>query len=193
MIRWLTRRLPRVFVGVAVLGAAMGPPITAAAGSSATETSTIPIAVLSITISPATSTFGSCSEGNSTSTGLGFPNGQCIAPGDLSGITITNEGAAGHIFVQGGDAIPSDGGTHWTLVGSTPTRDQYLMATSAVPSNGGGVLLTTSPQCDTAFGGTTCAAAAGASAKERLNLIGPSVSADTSPSFTTQVTWTVGL
>ena len=193
MIRWLPRRLPGVLVGVAVLGAAMGPAVSAEAGTSAVETSTIPIAVLSITISPTTSTFGSCSEGNSTPTGLGFPNGQCIAPGDLSGITITNEGAAGRIFVQGGDAIPSDGGTHWTLVGSTPARDQYFMATSAVPNNGGGVVLTTSPQCDTAFGGTTCAAAAGASAVERLNLVGPSVSTDTSPSFSTQVTWMVGL
>jgi hypothetical protein len=183
----------RVLGGIVVLGAAIGPALPAAAATGATETSTIPIAVLSITISPATSTFGTCSQGNSTPTGLGFPNGSCFAPGDLTGITITNTGPAGHIFVQGGDAVPSDGGTHWTLTGSTPGRDQYLLSTAGVPGNNGGVLLTTSPQCDQAVTGTTCAAGAGASFKEQLDLVGPSVSTDPSPSFSTQVTWTVAL
>jgi hypothetical protein len=56
-----------------------------------------------------------------------------------------------------------------------------------------GPQLSTSMQCDTAFSGPTpgnCVATSGQSATETLNMEGPSAATDTSPSFSSVVTWT---
>src|SRR5262249_6717857 len=81
--------------------------------------------VRSITISPNKAAFGNCQGGNpgsltrSTHTELGFPDAHCWvgapgAPGSYP-IKITNKGVASQIDVYGQDAVPSDGGTQWSL------------------------------------------------------------------------------
>src|SRR4029077_15895844 len=112
-------------VGALMLGGA--PAVLASTGGSPTVT--ITVAVRSITVSPSTATFNTCSlSGTSTGSTLEFPNGLCTT--GTSYITITNGAAAGHVDVNGADAIPADNGTHWTLCGSgssscLPGTDQF--------------------------------------------------------------------
>src|SRR6516225_4803756 len=81
--------------------------------------------IVSVTVSPSSASFGGCAGGNasvntaSTSAALGFPNGHCSlgTPGAHGSfpITITNTGVAASVYVNGGNAVPSDKGTDWGL------------------------------------------------------------------------------
>ena len=146
------------------------------AGSTATNTATLPIAIRSLTVTPATATFGGCQVliggAATTTTGLVIPGGTCFV-GSLAaqtvtnGITITNGGVPGHVYVSGGPAVPSDGSTDWAI-GPAPAPDTYQEGTF---SGSGRRVISATPTCDNAFGsgpGAGCAASAGQSQMEGL-------------------------
>jgi hypothetical protein len=188
---------------VIVLGSAGGLSDQASAATSGGLTATIPIApppVKSVTVSATSETFGSCT-GTST-TALSFPNGHCNTPS----VTVSNDGpTAEQIYVQGSDAVPADGGTHWTLcsvqgsaappcpggTSGAPGVNQFFGATGSVTS---ATPLALSAQCDVGFqpsqGGTCNASPGQVGAAESLLMEGPSQTSDTSPTFTTTITWT---
>lgn len=189
------------------------PALAASTGSSTGTITVATPAVYSVTVSPSTFSFGSCGTnlGASTGSSLGFPNGKCLygtGSGSVytTGFTITNTGAAGHIDVNGANAVPSDAGTPWTLCteqstctndgGLYPGANQFQVNTEADPEGSNAyAILSNSPACDGAFdGGTTggCSAASGASQIEGLVMTGPESSTDTSSTFTTTLTWTAG-
>lgn len=169
---------------------------TALAGSQITATINVAAPVKSVTVSVGTLAYGFCNGGSSTTSKLGFPNGQCFT----TNYTVTNGNTAAQIDVTGSDAVPSSGGTHWTLCGgsapactapsSSPAQDQYK-ETVFNGAAGSSTFLTNSPQCDGAFSNPTCGVSpASASDSEALQIIGPSTSSDGSSTFTATVTYT---
>jgi hypothetical protein len=168
------------------------------AGSTATNTATLPIAVRSLTITPATATFGGCQVlvgGVATpTTGLVIPGGTCsigssTAGSVADGITITNGGVPGHIYVSGGPAVPSDAGKDWAI-GPATAQDTYKETTFSTSSSH--VIIATA-SCDTSFDSgpvAGCAASAAQSQTEGLNVVAPTSSTDTASSFTITTTWT---
>jgi len=155
--------------------------------------------VRSVTISTGAVTFANCTQGGSSTPGLSLPNGTCDTNTANGTITLTNSGnVAGHINVLAGDAVPSDGGTHWTLcggaggpacAGSTPGANQYQERTVKAGSSSG-VVLANGAQCDAALEGSSCQPLApGASGSEYLAITAPASSSDTSSSYHTTVTW----
>jgi hypothetical protein len=180
------------------------PPLSTTGGSTATIN--VAPAIRSISVSPSTTTFDTCHSTLNAS--LTFPNDACYTTG-ADDVTITNGALAGHVDVNGADAVPHDSGQHWTLCGGSGPS-----CTGAAPGGGGGCLgqcitnepgidqfvewggagpytpfLTNSPQGDTVFGALG-SAAVGQSATEGLEFIGPSSSTDLSSTFTTAWTWT---
>jgi hypothetical protein len=169
--------------------------------------------IVSVTVSPSSAAFDGCSGGNasvntaSTSTALGFPNGHCSlgTPGAHGSfpITITNTGVAADVYVSGGNAVPSDGGTQWGLcnfgtnpakacnadTGKLPGANQYVVqnftAGSMNPSG-----LTGTLTCDTQFAAGQCSAVQGDAQSEGILLTGPASSNDQSTSWTVTITWT---
>jgi hypothetical protein len=201
-----------VFSGVVVsLVTLTAPSAFAGTGGSTTSSLAVVLTTRSITVSPGTTSFGSCSGGKaptaSTSNALGYPNARCSV-GELgtSGtfpITITNTGIAGDVDVNSASSVPADGGTGWILcttgthaavactgTGGEPGINQYREDNFAEGrENGDG--LTNVPTCDYVFEPTIgCAAAAGQSATEGIQLLGPSSSTDTSTAWTVTTTWT---
>jgi YVTN family beta-propeller protein len=185
----LTTSPPTVGAAITVGSAPFGIAITPAAA----------LAVRSVTVSPSSNVFDSCATpaGATTGTALTFPNGACSTTG-ANRVSVTNGAAPGHVAVAGSAATPVDGGTPWTLCGGAgapvcgngvdPGPDQYL---ERGVNGTAAIVLTSQPQCDTAFSGSgTCAAGAGQSALETLQLEGPSASTDNSGTFTTVWTWT---
>jgi hypothetical protein len=173
---------------------------------------TVPTLV-SVTVSPSTARFGGCSGGNrsvntaSTSGALGFPNGQCwlgkAGSGGSYPITITNTGVAAKIFVNGANAVPSDGGTQWGLCnlgrspavacangsGKMPGNNQYLLQNFAAGSdNTAG--LTNDSVCDPEFSAGSCQAVTGDAQQEGIEITGPELSSDTATSWTVTIKWT---
>lgn len=171
--------------------------------------------IRSITVSPGSVSFGHCTGGNgatdSTQGSLGYPNATCSVGGTGANATypiaVTYAGLPGEVDVSATDAVPADGGTHWTLCNppapgqSSPTcsgagqpdKDQYELENQS-PA-GTGVALTTSSACDKAFAaGGTCSAAPAEFTKqtqdENLILIGPRTWDDHSTSWTMTITWT---
>lgn len=201
-------RALRLFAAVvaALVAAAAIPAGLAFADSSGSVTETIHTGLLSVTLS--TSSVDLCSASDP----LGFPNGACNSPN----ITITNGTAPADIEVSGSPAAPADAGNpgagpDWTLCGvvagggcngpvdpygsgaSYPGQDQYSELPFGQNYDATGVVLTNSPQCDTAFevgptGG--CAATPGQAQTEFIGMTGPSASTDPSSTFTTTVSWT---
>ncbi len=215
------KRLVLIAGSLATLGATGLFSLPAAAGTAGSVTATIPIAILSLTVSPSAVNYGNCRGGNSTATALGFPNGECDTDNAMGRITISNTGAAGHIKVQGSDAVPQGGGTpHWTLCGfgvtplgqifagplcpfslsartAKPGADQFreVVTTRAGCCELRGIDLQNPPQCDFNFSiqGGCGFVPARAFATEFLSMMGPSTSTSPATSFTTTVTWTVVL
>jgi hypothetical protein len=172
----------------------MGGPAQAA--SSGSSTATVNIATRSVTVTPSSLTFDSCSDNNTNSTGtyLTYPNGDCLTTGT---VTVTNGNQPSHIGVSGADAIPADNGTHWTLCGGNgtgctnsgfPGQDQF--GEQGHSPSGSSPYLTSLPQCDTSFSAACAATAGQGNSLIRLELIGPSASTDPSLSFSTVWTWT---
>jgi hypothetical protein len=208
------RRLAPIAISLVALGGISATPALAASSGSSTGTVNVaPPAVMSLTVSPSTVTFTSCIGGSSTSTELGFPNASCVVGStpehaeSVNGVTVTNTGVAGLVDVNGGNAVPSDNGTPWTLCNTSPTctgtedqagANQYQLATVGWVGTGAsqGIninLLANAAGCDTAFDQTVsggCNATSGQSQEEQLSLVGPESSTDTSDQFTTTVTWT---
>jgi hypothetical protein len=173
---------------------------------------TVPTEV-SVSVSPSTARFGSCTGGNgsvntaSTSAALGFPNGQCwlgkAGSGGSYPITITNTGVAAKIDVNGGNAVPPDSGTQWGLCnlgsspvvacanasGKLPGNNQYLLQNFAAGGeNTAG--LTNNSVCDPEFAAGSCAAVTGDAQQEGIKITGPELSYDTATSWTVTVKWT---
>jgi hypothetical protein len=165
--------------------------------------------IRSVTVSPASASFATCSGGmasqntRSTTSKLGFPNGRCVVglvnPG-IYPITITNTGIASAIYVSGSSASPADGGTEWALCNrgfnpfvdcrghdGLPGSDQYFVENfSPLGDRHSG--LSDTPTCDIEFG-PRCWAVQGASQTEGLELIGPSGSSDSSTKWSLTITW----
>jgi hypothetical protein len=173
---------------------------------------TVPTLV-AVSVSPSTARFGGCIGGNgsantaSTSGALGFPNGQCwlgkAGSGGSYPITITNTGVAARIFVNGGNAVPSDGGAQWGLCnlgsspavtcanqsGKLPGNNQYLLQNFAAGGdNTAG--LTNSSVCDPEFAAGSCNAVTGDAQTEGIKITGPELSSDTATSWTVTIKWT---
>jgi hypothetical protein len=169
--------------------------------------------IVSVTVSPSSAAFGSCSGGNasvntaSTPAALGFPNGHCWLgiPGSHGSfpITITNTGVAANVYVSGGNAVPSDGGTQWGLCnfgtnpaatcsgdgGKQPGANQYAVQNFTAGSmNSSG--LTGTLTCDTQFAAGGCSAVQGDAQSEGILLTGPASSSDQATGWTVAITWT---
>jgi hypothetical protein len=219
--RWRGRR--RLWAAVAVLASAGLAACSTAATSSTPGTpggsssisislKTVPTLV-AVTVSPSSASFGSCIGGNgsvntaSTSGALGFPNGQCwlgkAGSGGSYPITITNTGVAARIFVNGANAVPSDGGAQWGLCnlgsspavtcanasGKMPGNNQYLLQNFAAGSENSAGLTNTSV-CDPEFAAGSCAAVTGDAQQEGIKITGPELSSDTATSWTVAIKWT---
>jgi hypothetical protein len=183
---------------VAMVGVCAGSAL--AASPTGTVQETISIGVRSVTVTP--NSIAMCPSVEP----LTFPNGICYGPP----VTITNGPAAGHIDVNGADAVPSDdSGSRWSLCTicgtctgvqpppdcSVPGQDQYeenselFVAGEFHP----GPQLTDAAQCDSAFdepAAFACTASPAQVATEPMAISGPTSSTDPSPTFTTSVTWT---
>lgn len=170
--------------------------------------------IVSVTVSPSSASFGGCTGGNasvntaSTPAALGFPNGHCSlgTPGTNGSfpITITNTGVAAHVYVNSGNAVPSDGGTQWGLCnfgtnpavacsgngGKLPGNNQYVVQNFAVGRmNPTG--LTNTMTCDPEFRAPPCLAVTqGYGQSEGILLTGPASTSDQSTSWTVTITWT---
>jgi len=173
--------------------------------------------VRSITISPNKAAFGNCQGGNpgsltrSTHTELGFPDAHCWvgapgAPGSYP-IKITNKGVASQIDVYGQDAVPSDGGTQWSLCnlgdqpaaactgpdgpgGNYPGQDEYVVQNFSPHGRQNPAGLSAKPECDAEFASSGgCWAARGDSQVEGFELTGPQLSTDPSAKWTVTVYW----
>jgi hypothetical protein len=175
-------------------------------GSIALSLKAVPT-IRSVTVSPSTASFGSCTGGSasadtaSTSKALGYPNGHCWAgaPGANGSfpIKITYQGPPGRVFVVGANASPSGGGPSWALCnasaactgpGGAPGVDQYMVKNFGTDTNNS-TGLTGSLTCDQEFSPKGCSATQGQSEKEGIELIGPQSSGSTSTSWTVTVTW----
>jgi hypothetical protein len=179
---------------------------TSASGSTNATVNVLPT-ITSITVSPDSETFGHCHGGSSpnssTSTLLGYPNGECTV-GNLKKntypITVKNTGIPAFIRVSASNAKPADHGAVWKLcspqssvtctgTGGKPGAEQFqawTAATGEVNSNG----LTANPACDYAFDASNgCTAGRNQSRTEGLKLIGPESFTDPSTSWTVTITW----
>ncbi len=196
------RRIALVLV-IGLVPLALAP--AAFASSSGSNTSTVNLeapTVRSITVtSPASNVLSFCRD-NTTgtdTTGLAIPDGECITPdADTGFITIANGPAAGHIYVNGGDAVPSTGGKDWTLPAeasdasnSDPAVGPDVYAEETFNLRNPGTLMTNTPSCDFAFAdGSQCTAAASQMGTEGLAVFAPTSSTAAFPSFTITTTWT---
>jgi hypothetical protein len=208
--------VPVVLAFVAGCGiTSAGPPAGAGRAASARLTLRTVPTIRSVTVSvPKTmATFTNCTGGAarldtpSQPGALGYPNGRCSIGsqvGSIFPITITNNGIASHVYVNGTASVPSDGGQGWNLcnIGSSPSvkcsgasdvlpgTDQYLVQNfGPFGKNSGG--LTDNPQCDVEFvQGGHCWVRQGTSQSEGIELTGPQAASDSSTKWTITVTWT---
>lgn len=180
------------------------PAPAASNGSSiAISLKTVPT-IRSVTVSPDTAAFSNCTGGSpdldtkSTSNQLGYPNGHCWA-GNPTGsfpIKIKYKGPPGQVFVSGSNAVPTAGGSQWSLCSSgcggsdnLPGSDQYMVKNFGAGQNNS-TGLTGSLTCDREFGPQGCSATSGQSQTEGVELIGPETTANTSStSWTVTITW----
>jgi hypothetical protein len=215
----MRRNLPRALlaisalIGLAGCGAVSASPQATGHGASIAVSLKVVPTIRSVTVSPATARFGNCHGGlgslNTASTpgALGYPNGHCWLgkPANSFPITITNSGIASYIYVSGSNAVPSDGGTQWSLCtpgahpvvtctssnGTLPGEDQYTVANFAAGNGPSQAGLTDTPACDTKFGpGGSCWTTNGESQQEGIELTGPSAIDDSSTSWSVTITWT---
>jgi hypothetical protein len=164
----------------------------------------VPVRSLTITVQSPSSNEGCTPKQQSVAVAVMLSSDtNCQLP--IGTIVITNGAVAAHIDVTGSDAIPADGGKHWTLCGGNgttctgknakPGPDQYQLTTlggSKKPRPG--TTLSYDPQCDAAYdlstGKTGCTATPKQTANEGTSILVPSSSTDPSSSFTSLITWT---
>lgn len=192
------------------------PPAFASNNGSASFGLNVVPQIYSVTVSRSISSFGNCTGGNSTSSALGFPDGDCYAgsgpvvSGYVPAVTITNTGLGGSMDISGQDATPSDNGTPWTLCtanvtgptlcstnnGSAPGPNQYALFGAAYNERTGLPNVLDTPACDIMFdvnangAPSGCTSTTGQQGNESFQLQGPASSTDTSSSWTISVTWT---
>lgn len=184
----MTRRLPLLAVGAALLAA----PATAAADGSASATETLTLAVRSVSIDKTAIT---CAPA------LVIPWGTC----NTDAVRITNGATSSHIFVKGGPAVGSDNQPpNWTpcapsgtgaCAGSNglPGPDQFTSFMTSDAAPGQGTYLLSSFVRDQNFPTAGIAQTQpGASADEFANTTAPYASTNPSPSFATSITWMAG-
>jgi hypothetical protein len=199
-------------IGLAGCGAVGASPQATGRGASIAVSLKVVPTIRSVTVSPATARFGNCIGGSaglntgSTPGALGYPNGHCWLgkQGSSFPITVTNSGIASYIDVSGSNAVPSDGGTQWSLCnrgahpvvtctssnGTAPGIDQYTVVNFAPGSGPSLAGLTDTPACDTKFGpGGSCWTTNGESQQEGIELTGPATPDDSSTSWTVTITW----
>ena len=200
-------------LGLTACGSASAPPAGAGKGASIAVSLKVVPTIRSVTISPAKAKFGDCHGGYaylntaSTSGALGYPNGHCWlgSPKTSFPITITNTGIASYMYVNGANAVPSDGLTEWSLCnpgskpavactsnsGMSPGKNQYVVQNFSPNRKLNYAGLTNTVACDPEFGLTSgCWSTYGQSQREGLLLIGPAEIDDTSTSWTVTITWT---
>ncbi len=125
---FLTARVA-VVTGIALAAVTVGAPAAFASESGGTSLTinAVPTAI-SVTVSPGSATFTNCTGGTaptaSTTTALGFPNGECLvgtpagtSNGGIVPISVTNTGIAADIDVNGTGASNEAGG--WGLCNAT--------------------------------------------------------------------------
>lgn len=174
-------------------------------------TGSVPISVISITVSPTTSTFGKCAGGSSTTGTLGFPDGQCESPA----IKVSESGGTTRVDGSASNASAADGGTGWSLcvpfavagtpecendsdsrlrAGSAPGPNQFALEDDVsgglgvgfIPSSGSclpGFISARSFNCDDL-------SSAHSSEQMVLTVHGPELSNDDSSPFSVTVTFT---
>jgi hypothetical protein len=201
------RRIARLAVPVALIALAGCGTAPAPQGSSNPATITLTLHTVSdlrsVVISPTRGTFTSCSGGSahdqtqSTSKLLGFPNGNCW----FSPITVTNQGIPAHLDVYGSDASAGDGDGQWTLcnLGAQPActgprgkpgLNQYVLANFNEARVDFLASLTANLSCDHVFNlSHRCWAGHDARQLEGVEVTGPSLTTDTSTTWTMTVTW----
>jgi hypothetical protein len=186
-------------------------PRTSPSGGAKISVNVVAPPTLSVTMSPTSASCGNYSGGQSprasTATALGFPNATCSVgvPGGAGSFPfkITNGTASSQIEIEASSAVPSDGGTQWTLCGTSvpctgpasqsgkfPGANQYVAENfaEAKPFNE----LTGTPACDPDFDVGTiagCSASPRQSQTEGIEVIGPSSSKDNAQSWTITITW----
>jgi hypothetical protein len=163
--------------------------------------------IRSVTVTPSTGTFTSCSGGDtgadtaSTSTELGYPNGQCWdgkpGAGNALPFTITYRGPPGKVYVMASNALPNSGGGQWSLCthtspcagsGGLPGANQFVLENFGNGSSTS-TRLTDNLQCDQEFGPGGCSATQGRSQQEGFELVGPQSSDNTAQVWTVTITW----
>lgn len=191
---------------------ANGPnPVFGGSGSVSAHLSVVPT-IRSVTVSPGSVNFGSCTGGSGSTTSMnnsmGYPNGICWVgatgpEGDFP-ITVTYTGLPGSVWVSGSSAVPSDNGANWSLcnpVGQPactggqgkPGKDQFAISTFA-PQVANFAVLTSNASCDNEFNpGGGCSAAPAQSQSqtqhEGIQLTGPKTWDDGSTSWNVSITW----
>jgi hypothetical protein len=190
------RRALILLAGVSAASLVAVPAANAATDGVNTSTVNItPAAVRSITVSPSTGTFGDCNDNNGLfiST-LTIPGGFCRlgAVNDEQYVTVTNGPVAGHVYVNGADAVPTSGGSGWTL-GENPAADVFTETSIGRVANITHPLSAT-PTCDPAANPISaddiCAAASNGSFDESLEIFAPTGSTATSTQMQVTTTWT---
>jgi hypothetical protein len=208
-LRLRLRRIARLAVPVVLIALAGCGTASTPQGASNPATITLTLHtvsdVRSAVISPSRGTFTNCTGGStrehthSTSKLLGFPDGVCT----FYPITVTNQGIPSHIEVYGSDASAADGNGQWTLCNSGddpavtctgpsgyPGLNQYLLANFNELQKPYTAGLTAKLSCDHRFDlSRNCWAGHGARQAEGISLTGPSLTTDTSTTWTMTVTW----
>jgi hypothetical protein len=214
-VKWV---LPLLLPLAAIAGCGTSGSVPPGAGQAASVNltlNTVPI-VRSVTISTSQRTFSNCQYGDPRrNTGsqqglLGYPNGVCwlglTNPFGNFPIKITNTGIASFMLVNGANAVPAEPGgsdNPWSLcnVGNDPAvdckgrhgkpgADQYLLQNFGPSGRINASGLTTTPACDHEFDPSgRCWAVQGTDRTEGVELMGPSMSTDTSTKWTVTITW----
>lgn len=186
------------------------PPAFGGSGSVTAHLKVVPT-IRSVTVSPDSVNFGNCNEGSgdtaSAGDQMGYPNGICWVGNTGSNghfpVTVTYTGLAGNVWVSASDAV-SDNNGNWSLCDPTgkpactgdqnkPGDNQVTVMTFAQDVNNYH-MLTSDAECDVEFqaGGFCTAAPAqfqSVTAHEGIRLIGPKASADSSTSWSVNITW----
>lgn len=169
-----------------------------------TLSAAVPVRSLTLSIKPPTGAQSCTVRQQAAAVSLTLSrNDDCQLP--VGTLVIQNGRVPSHIEVSGSDAVPADGGKHWTLCGGTgsactgkrgrPGPNQFQSATlGGTKKPTSATILTYAAQCDTAFdlatGTPGCVATASQTTNEGINALVASSSTDTSTTFTTLMTWT---
>jgi hypothetical protein len=183
-----------VFLAVSSLTVSAAGAETSDSNTATVETT--PTEVRSITVSPNVGTFATCWDpvAQQLIATLTIPDGHCLfgTPTQQEFVSVTNGATPGHININGNPAQASDGGKPWAL-GATPGADVFTETSHNTVDGVDDLSLSTTPACDQTFSPDMpglCAATANETNDEFLRIDAPSVSTDSSATFTIVTTWT---